>query len=83
MWETHGRITQAYVDPDIHKLVIRQSRIFDFRGKDPPPDAFLFLRWMMNDPVGETERKQDEENNLHGSQVDVSVQSTLSTEEAS
>ncbi|POS72916.1 hypothetical protein DHEL01_v208693 [Diaporthe helianthi] len=60
MSETHARITQAHFDAKADKLVIRQSRLLDLRGKRPTPDAYLLLRWMMNVPVGETAYKQED-----------------------
>ncbi|KAL1865941.1 hypothetical protein VTK73DRAFT_4947 [Phialemonium thermophilum] len=59
-WETHGRITQAHYDAKINKLVIRQSRILNLSGLAPTSDAYILLRWMMNEPVGETEYKHSE-----------------------
>ncbi|SPQ23239.1 dd9872fc-fcd0-4e49-8f6e-e010586ed128 [Thermothielavioides terrestris] len=53
-WETHGRITQAHIDAKLNKLVIRQSRLLDFKAKQPTPDAYIFLRWLINRPVGAT-----------------------------
>lgn len=47
-----ARITQAYWDGD--SLVIRQSRLLDLRGDQPTSDAYLFIRWLANKPVGET-----------------------------
>lgn len=58
-WETHARITQAYMDPNTNKLIIRQSRLLDVSGEHPPPDAYILLRWMMNTPTGETEYRGD------------------------
>jgi hypothetical protein len=53
-WETHGRITQAHIDAKLNKLVIRQSRLLNFKAKEPTPDAYIFLRWLINRPVGAT-----------------------------
>ena len=53
-WETHARLTQAHVDAETNKIVIRQSRLFEIAGPTPPPDALLLLRWMINSPVGTT-----------------------------
>lgn len=60
--ETHARITQAHVDAKTDKIVIRQSRQLDVVGADgqPPADAHILLRWLLNSPVGATEY-QDEE----------------------
>ena len=40
----------------------RQSRQFDLGGADgePPADAYLLLRWMINSPVGATRYEDDE-----------------------
>lgn len=61
MSETHARITQAHFDAKAGRLVVRQSRLLDLRGKKPTPDGYLLLRWMMNTPVGETEYKQEDD----------------------
>lgn len=83
MSETHARITQAYFDAKLDKLVVRQSRILDLKGKRPTDDAYLLLRWMMNIPVGETEYKQDKEYKLDGDQRKVPSQATVVVTEAS
>lgn len=83
MSETHGRITQAHFDGKINKLVLRQSRILDFRGEKPTPDAYLMLRWMMSLPVGGTEYKHDPGHKLEGYQRPVPSQPSLVTTEAS
>ena len=67
MSETHARITQAHFDAKTDKLVVRQSRLLDLKGKRPTPDAYLLLRWMMNVPVGETEYRQDDARHHVGS----------------
>lgn len=66
MSETHARITQAHFDAKTNKLVLRQSRVLDFRAGTPTPDAYLLLRWMMNTPAGETAYTQDAERELDG-----------------
>lgn len=83
MSETHGRITQAYFDAKLDKLVVRQSRILDLAGKRPTNDAYLLLRWMMNIPVGETEYMQDKEHKLDGDKRKVRLQPTLVVTEVS
>jgi hypothetical protein len=42
--------------------VIRQSRQFELIGApgEPPADAYLFLRWMLNSPVGATKYEDEE-----------------------
>ena len=45
------------MDAKTNKIIIRQSRQFDLRGKEPPPDALLLLRWLLNSPVGVTQYK--------------------------
>ena len=42
--------------------MIRQSRQFDLGGAygEPPADAYLLLRWMINSPVGATKYEDDE-----------------------
>lgn len=82
MSETHARITQAHFDAKLDKLVVRQSRILDLKGKRPTDDAYLLLRWMMNIPIGETEYKHEEEHKLDGDQREVPSQPTLVVTEA-
>ncbi|KAI7775089.1 hypothetical protein LA080_007373 [Diaporthe eres] len=55
-----ARITQAYYDPDMGKIVIRQSRMLDLRGPKPTEDAWLLMRWMLNTPVGDTLIKSED-----------------------
>lgn len=50
----YARITQAYYEPDMGKIVIRQSRQLDLRGPKPTEDGWLLMRWMLNTPVGDT-----------------------------
>lgn len=52
--DDYARITQAYWDPDMGKIVIRQSRQLDLRGPKPTEDGWLLMRWMLNTPVGDT-----------------------------
>ena len=47
-----ARLTQAHWDG--YRLVIRQSRPFDFCASEPTDDAYLLVRWLGNTPVGET-----------------------------
>lgn len=58
--DLYARITQAYFDPDMGKIVIRQSRRLDLRGPKPTDDAWLLLRWMLNTPVGDTLKKSED-----------------------
>ena len=65
-WETHARLTQAHLDSKTNKLIIRQSRQFDLTtagDRQPPPDALLLLRWLLNTPVGAT-RYEDEDDSI-------------------
>lgn len=55
-----ARITQAHYDPDMGKIVLRQSRMFDLRGPKPTEDAWLLIRWMLNTPVGDTLKSEDD-----------------------
>lgn len=52
--DLYARITQAYFDPDMGKIVLRQSRLLDLNGSTPTEDAWLLMRWMLNTPVGDT-----------------------------
>ena len=42
--------------------MIRQSRQFELVGApgEPPADAYLLLRWMLNSPVGATKYEVEE-----------------------
>ncbi|KAL2258504.1 hypothetical protein VTK26DRAFT_8169 [Humicola hyalothermophila] len=65
-WETHARITQVHLDAKLNKLVVRQSRLLDVKGKEPPPDAYILLRWLLNSPVGPTKHEQIKEDAFRG-----------------
>lgn len=58
--DQYARITQAYYDPDMGKIVIRQSRQLDLRGTEPTEDAWLLMRWILNTPVGDTLVKSED-----------------------
>lgn len=58
--DQNARITQAYYDPDMGKIVLRQSRQLDLRGPKPTEDAWLLMRWMLNTPVGDTMTKPED-----------------------
>lgn len=59
-YDTYARITLAYFDRDMGKIVLRQSRQFDLGGPKPTDDAWLLLRWMLNTPVGDTLVKEED-----------------------
>lgn len=48
--------------------MVRQSRILDLKGKEPTPDAYILLRWMMKSPVEETEYAPVRDGKLEGDQ---------------
>ncbi|KAK4133934.1 hypothetical protein BT67DRAFT_449993 [Trichocladium antarcticum] len=55
-----GRVTQFHFDG--RSLVLRQSRLLNFRSDEPTIDAYHMIRWMANRPMGETRfRKAAEE----------------------
>ncbi|AEO63432.1 uncharacterized protein THITE_2115001 [Thermothielavioides terrestris NRRL 8126] len=60
--DTHARITQAHIDAETNNVVIRQSRQLELVGApgEPPADAYLLLRWMLNSPVGATKYEDEE-----------------------
>lgn len=58
--DQYARITQVYYDPDMGKIVLRQSRQLDLRGPKPTEDAWLLLRWMLNTPDGDTVIKSED-----------------------
>ncbi|KAG6364171.1 hypothetical protein INS49_005769 [Diaporthe citri] len=58
--DDYARITQAYYDPDMGKIIIRQSRQLDLRGPKPTEDAWLLMRWMLNTPAGDTLKSEDD-----------------------
>ncbi|KAK3295358.1 uncharacterized protein B0H64DRAFT_395092 [Chaetomium fimeti] len=47
-----GRVSQFHCHGK--SLVLRQSRLLDFRSDEPTTDAYQMLRWMANRPMGET-----------------------------
>ncbi|KAK4234209.1 hypothetical protein C8A03DRAFT_18840 [Achaetomium macrosporum] len=47
-----GRITQFHFDG--RSLMLRQSRLLNFRSDEPTTDAYHMLRWMANQPMDET-----------------------------
>ncbi|KAM3476419.1 hypothetical protein MY8738_006945 [Beauveria namnaoensis] len=49
-----ARLTQAYFDSKQNMLVLRQSRTLNLSGRLPSPDAWLLLRWIASQPIGET-----------------------------
>ncbi|KAF1738253.1 hypothetical protein CRV24_000176 [Beauveria bassiana] len=49
-----ARLTQAYFDGKQNMLVLRQSRTLDLSGRLPSSDAWLLLRWIASQPIGET-----------------------------
>jgi hypothetical protein len=51
-----GRVTQFHFDG--RSLVMRQSRLLDFRADEPTTDAYHMMRWMANQPMGETKLRQ-------------------------
>ncbi|KAM3430797.1 hypothetical protein MY4824_007477 [Beauveria thailandica] len=54
-----ARLTQAHFDSKQDMLVLRQSRTLDLSGRDPSPDAWLLLRWIASQPIGETRYPED------------------------
>jgi len=48
---TQGRIIQAHFDGN--KLYVGHSRLYEFKEYDKEP-VDLFLRWLMNEPIGDT-----------------------------
>jgi hypothetical protein len=61
---TQGRILQAHYDGD--KLYIQYSKLYEFKYFDKD-NIDLFLRWMMNEPIGDTAILALEEDNDVGS----------------
>ncbi|KAK3306146.1 uncharacterized protein B0T15DRAFT_567852 [Chaetomium strumarium] len=47
-----GRITQFHFNGQ--SLMLRQSRLLNFRSDEPTTDAYHMLRWIANQPMGET-----------------------------
>ena len=47
-----GRISQFHYHG--RSLVLRQSRLLNFRSDEPTIDAYHMVRWMANRPMGET-----------------------------
>ncbi len=79
-----GRVTQFHFDG--RSLVLRQSRLLDFRSDEPTTDAYHMIRWMANRPMGETRFRKAAEEELEepglrdvdksSSQLPVEVQGT-------
>jgi len=59
-----GRILQAHYDGD--KLYIQYSKLYEFKYSDKD-NIDLFLRWMMNEPIGDTAILAPDEDNDVGS----------------
>ncbi|KAK4033340.1 hypothetical protein C8A01DRAFT_19695 [Parachaetomium inaequale] len=51
-----GRVSQFHFDG--RALVLRQSRLLNFRSDEPTTDAYHMIRWMANRPMGETRFQQ-------------------------
>ncbi|AEO71618.1 uncharacterized protein THITE_2124243 [Thermothielavioides terrestris NRRL 8126] len=51
-----GRVTQFHFDG--RSLILRQSRLLDFRSDEPTTDAYHMIRWLANRPIGETRFRQ-------------------------
>lgn len=49
-----GRISQFHFDARSQSLVLRQSRLLNFRSDEPTTDAYHMIRWMTNVPIGNT-----------------------------
>lgn len=47
-----GRVTQFHFDGQ--SLMMRQSRLLDFRSDKPTTEAYHMIRWMANRPIGDT-----------------------------
>lgn len=54
-----GRVTQFHFDG--RSLVLRQSRLLNFRSDEPTTDAYHMIRWMANRPMGETRFRETAE----------------------
>ena len=48
---TQGRVIQAHFDGN--KLYVGYSGLYEFKEYDKEP-VDLFLRWLMNEPIGDT-----------------------------
>ncbi|SPQ27396.1 a219760a-8155-4678-a3fb-aa421457f7b6 [Thermothielavioides terrestris] len=44
-----GRVTQFHFDG--RSLILRQSRLLDFRSDEPTTDAYHMIRWLANRPI--------------------------------
>lgn len=81
--DEYARITEAYYDPAMDKIVLRQSRQLDLRGPEPTEDAWLLMRWMLSTPVGDTLIKSGESGlPIHAKEPVVSPLKPTNTEAA-
>jgi hypothetical protein len=73
---TQGRIIQAHFDGN--KLYIKHSRLYEFREYDKET-VDLFLRWLMNEPIGDTAivGREEEEGSSSSSQSPVDIRSSI------
>ncbi|KAM3449444.1 hypothetical protein MY3296_006909 [Beauveria thailandica] len=71
-----ARLTQAHFDGKQNMLVLRQSRTLDLSGAEPSPDAWLLLRWIASQQIGETLYPADgaKERLLHDDQTNLASQ---------
>lgn len=51
------RVLQVYYDPAQERIIVRKSKIFDFKKEDYATTK-LVVAWMAGDPVGETRFKR-------------------------
>ncbi|KAL2017756.1 hypothetical protein VTK56DRAFT_1726 [Thermocarpiscus australiensis] len=63
-----GRITQFHFDG--RTLMFRHSRLLNFRSDEPTTDAYHMIRWMANQPMGETRRLKTGADAVKGAEVD-------------
>lgn len=57
-----GRVSQFHFDGQ--SLVVRQSRLLDFRSDEPTTDAYHMMRWMANRPMGQTMAREAPEESM-------------------
>jgi hypothetical protein len=50
------------MDANTNEIIVRQSRQFELIGapREPPPDAYLLMRWLLNSLVGATKYEDEQ-----------------------
>lgn len=49
-----ARVVQVHFDGSLNRLVVRKTEYLPFSAEENIEDTKLFLRWIMNKPIGST-----------------------------